>query len=236
MSILTSFFGWLRDLFNMYPHKELIRNFKNEPTVEIEIHESEKLRRSKKRRVSGVVAKSLANALDDAKIGYKIKYAFHRSYSPPTESPYDKDFATIQWWGNKLNKNESDALVLLTASAGGVTGGRHCVVGAQGLHQSSAPVRAGSGPTSRVLHAALHEVGHALGVPGDDDVTTPETETHGESWIEGNEWHRTLMMSTNKAEKNVCGKEIDPNPNGLKTIFHQRYCDCAIQRIKGENS
>lgn len=231
MSLWKDFLDWLASLTKVGHHVRR-RSKYNAPKVTIEIHESNQLRQKKNKTPSIVVSKALAQALDSVGVNYEIKYNYTSTDAPPIESPYDKDWATIEWWGKQYESSDADCLLLLTDSYGGVTGGRHSVAGASGLHGWSSPVKVGTGQTAKALHAALHEVGHALGVPGDNKTDKKGTQTLGESWIESGRWHRTLMMSTDKAHVNECGKTIDPNTNDLPVVYHQRYCPCAAQRIR----
>lgn len=205
----------------------------NAPVLRIHVYASRKLREHRGRWPEKVIADSLKMSVEDAGFNYAISWGFEQAYTPPTEDPYEGDFDSLWWWDENAPDDESHVSLLLTDSKGGVTGpDGHCLAGTTQLSHRSEFEWAGNTPTIRAIHAALHEVGHALGVPGDIDPETDAVETHGESWVDGEKWHRSLVLSTDEATENVCGTAIDPNHEVKRpVVYHQRYSECSIERI-----
>ena len=175
-------------------------------------------------------ARVLARAFEQVDAGYYIKVGQDEIHDAPTQNAYENDYELIYWWRDERPFGQdsiSSADLLLTDSNGGVTLGSACTAGGSKMEKFVKDPLVGS-DNLHGSHAMAHEVGHAIGV-GADNSPEEGLQTAGNAWVdEDDNWHRTLMMSTDEGGVNVCGESIAPR-EGRNTIYHQEYSACATE-------
>lgn len=200
------------------------------PAVDIHIYQSVKLTDRNGRIPEQVVARALANALEDAGFSYVIDWGFP-TVEPPDENPRGR---APYWWQPEREplrdhdgRAANDCNLLLTDHfSGGGTFGHWCVAGAQYIQEDRGWRRVADDGQGMNVHNALHEFGWSVGVPVDNSEEKPGRQHGGMGWNERGKWHRTPMVQENDVV-NACDEQVEAREHA-DAVHHLTYHDCAV--------
>jgi hypothetical protein len=199
------------------------------PRVDVALYSTRALLEANGRAPEVVAGRHLANALEHARLDYRIRRGFD-----PVEIVFeDRREFLRQWRSTERAWTAKDANVLLTdRRSGGLAsvGGRFGFAPAGRIDGVVEWQPASESDLQRNVHAVLHEVGHMLGAEHDHDDDREGRQHPGMGWNEGGYWHRTPTVAGN-GYPNLCGEPVEEKVHD-RVMRHQLYHDCFRQHLR----
>ena len=133
------------------------------PIIEVSLYQTEDLSSVRGRTPEKMLAKYLAQALDEAGFDYRIQYGYKETFDPPRK---DNSVENYDWWADNTPKtSRASNLPLYDARGGGraSVGGNTGIVGMNrvtSLNREHTPCYSDQCGN---IWAGIHELGHNLG-------------------------------------------------------------------------
>lgn len=184
-----------------------------------------------------MAARYIEQILDDTMYDYKIRYNFE-TVDVGSEQSVCGEKSAYEPWRDTIHEGSvpvaKDSNILLTDARGGgcgAIGGKIVTAPGREIDELKFYEKNGSGQWYDCMSAILHELGHNLSLPHDNDDDEPGKQHNGTGWNDDEEstWHRT-PMNVDNGTMNHCGEDI-PRRKYSRAVQELYFHDCAIRHF-----